>query len=452
MTNNKINNTQPDDRRWACPGLFRMPMSGDGGICRIKLELGKINADQLRALAQLVNDYGDGQLEVTTRGNVQIRGVAEPDAHILSQKLIAAGFGPRVKNGDDVRNVMVNPTAGIDKFALSDITPFAEELSLHVQQHYQKLSPKFSFLIDGGESCAVLDHQSDIWLSLCDDGNNFVFGLASCPVTQLSSGTALGKVAYDQAHTLVYALLNLLLTKQKLAPNIQRMKHLVKIVNKDEIIDWLKSCAIHVQSADNFVRQTIETHYLGIHETNQKDRFYLGVKAPFARLSPIKLFLLAQTLDQYNENAELRFTPWQSIIFPNCSHEDAQFIKAVLARQDFIVSDHDTRAKILCCAGAPKCAKAKSNTLTDAASLAASLESCSIDKVHLTGCSKSCAATKAQSTTLVAKAQGIYDLYNKVQGVSSDHLADDRFGQLVGKNLNLGEVALILRKKSLASA
>ncbi|UXM96215.1 precorrin-3B synthase [Bartonella sp. HY329] len=444
MTKTKSNNQNHDDRRWACPGLFRMPASADGGICRIKLEQGQVDATQLRALAKLVDGFGDGLLEVTTRANVQIRGVTADNSASLSQKLVMAGFGPKIKNGDDVRNIMVNPTAGFDPLALRDIRPFAQELSLYVQTHYQNLSPKFSFLIDGGESCAVLDHKSDIWLSLCDEGQNFAFGVASCPTTSTSRTQALGKIVFEQGHQLIYALIDLLFERQKYAPQLQRMKHLQEAISNEDIIAYLKSRQLDIYPADHFIRNSKTSHYLGIYASLKADHYYLGVKPPLARLTPLMLNLLANIVDEYTQGQGLIFTPWQSIIFANCSLKQANDINNILAEQGFIVDINDVRGKIIACAGAPKCAKALSNTLLDAENLASLLLPDDLDNVHLTGCPKSCAATKAYPTTFVAIDNGLYDIYSSALAPK-----EQGFGTLIGHKLNLKQAAKLINRKAL---
>ncbi|WP_182417028.1 precorrin-3B synthase [Bartonella sp. HY038] len=442
MTKIKSTNHLVEDRRWACPGLFRMPLSADGGICRIKLDQGHVSATQLRALARLVKKYGDGLLEVTTRANVQIRGVFPENSSILSQHLIAAGFGPKVENGDDVRNIMINPTAGFDKYALRDIVPFAKQLSLYVQKNYQSLSPKFSFLIDGGEGCCVLDHKSDIWLSLCDGGDNFAFGLASCPTTKLSKIGAIGKVAFEHGHQLIYALIDLLIDRRKQAPHLQRMKHLVEECTIAQIIDELKKQNLDILPAFDFFRDELTSHYLGIHEAKQEKQYYIGAKPPLARMTPLMLNSLATTIDQYTTHQGLIFTPWQSIIFPNCSYQQAKEIRHILKTQDFIVCKDDVRGKIIACAGAPKCVRAQSNTLSDAKKLPDLLQDKNTNRIHITGCPKSCAATKTYPTTLLAKDNGIYDIYS-----TKEDSLDSGFGTLIGENLNIKQIAKLISSK-----
>ncbi len=153
----------------ACPGLLRIVAALDGGICRIKLAGGVISADQARAVAQAAERYAGGVIEATNRANLQIRGIGAQHQPLIDS-LLAAGLGPtaegsrcgselvgapnpasaesdvsRVSGADDVRNLMLSPSAGIDARMLIDTRPLAAQIlaSLQGQPRFHQLSAKF---------------------------------------------------------------------------------------------------------------------------------------------------------------------------------------------------------------------------------------------------------------------------------------------------------------------
>ncbi|MBO4968839.1 MAG: precorrin-3B synthase, partial [Pseudomonas sp.] len=85
----------------------------DGGICRVKLDGGSVTARQARAMADVAQRYASGVIEATNRGNLQIRGVG-PQHRAMIEPLLAVGLGPTTAASDDVRNLMLSPSAGID--------------------------------------------------------------------------------------------------------------------------------------------------------------------------------------------------------------------------------------------------------------------------------------------------------------------------------------------------
>jgi precorrin-3B synthase len=97
--------------------LWRVVAARDGGICRIKLPGGLLLADQAEAVADAAERFAGGVIEATNRGNLQIRGIGN-DHRGLVEYLLAAGLGPREAAGDDVRNLMLSPLAGLDRHAV----------------------------------------------------------------------------------------------------------------------------------------------------------------------------------------------------------------------------------------------------------------------------------------------------------------------------------------------
>lgn len=75
-----------------CPTLERPMESGDGFLVRLNITSGQINTEEARAIAKLSSKYGNGHIDLTSRGNVQIRGVANENYAALYQELSTLGF------------------------------------------------------------------------------------------------------------------------------------------------------------------------------------------------------------------------------------------------------------------------------------------------------------------------------------------------------------------------
>src|ERR1700735_221664 len=61
----------------ACPGALQVHQAADGALVRVRLPGGMITAVQLAALAVASTEWGTGTLELTARGNVQLRGISD---------------------------------------------------------------------------------------------------------------------------------------------------------------------------------------------------------------------------------------------------------------------------------------------------------------------------------------------------------------------------------------
>ena len=94
----------------ACPGVFAPHDAADGALARIRLPGGVIGAAALRVVADCAQDLGDGRVHLTSRGNLQLRGLSRSGA--LAARLADAGLLPSATH-ERVRNVLASPLAGI---------------------------------------------------------------------------------------------------------------------------------------------------------------------------------------------------------------------------------------------------------------------------------------------------------------------------------------------------
>src|SRR3954468_6959962 len=95
-----------------CPGALQTHAAADGALARVRVPGGLLSAAQLRVLAAAARDLGDGALELTSRGNVQLRGRADgavvPE---LGDRLAGAGLLPS-ETHERVRNVLASALSG----------------------------------------------------------------------------------------------------------------------------------------------------------------------------------------------------------------------------------------------------------------------------------------------------------------------------------------------------
>lgn len=94
----------------ACPGALRLHAAADGPLARVRLPGGVLTGAQLAVLASLAASSGDGALELTSRANIQLRGV-QADPAELAERLAGAGLLPSLAH-ETVRNIAAPPLAG----------------------------------------------------------------------------------------------------------------------------------------------------------------------------------------------------------------------------------------------------------------------------------------------------------------------------------------------------
>lgn len=423
--------------------MLRIVPALDGGICRIKLAGGVISSAQAMAVAHAARTYAQGVIEATNRSNLQIRGIGA-DHDGLIGTLMDAGLGPANPASDDVRNLLLSPSAGIDPHMLFDARPLAAQIlgSLESHPRFHELSAKFAISLDAGEALVMLEHPHDIWLSAFNlDGQVLLaFGLAGCP----AHDRPLAAVPLAQGHALVIALLELFLDLAR--PDQVRMRHLLAEVSADELLQQLSVRLAGELRTDQKVtdwqRPAIEGYrHLGIYPQAESGLVAVGAAVALGRLDDVMLARVAELAADLGDGS-LRLTPWQSLLLPNVPVAQAPQLLAALQEAGLIGSAAQPLSRITACTGSAGCGKALADTKSDARQLAAGLPADQV--VHLTGCQRSCAAAHVAPITLLATAPGRYNLYFRDP-------AQPGFGVLRARDLTIEAVGAQLAADSRSS-
>lgn len=156
----------PPAPRGACPTLDNPMRVADGLLARFRPEAG-LTPDQVAALAQAAKTYGNGLIEVTARGNLQIRGLSDTSTDAfrsaLNQASIVAQPAPAIET---------SPIAGNDPKEVADPRSMARELRAVCDAALAKgpLSPKLSIVLASGGQVLLDGLKADIRLVARSDG------------------------------------------------------------------------------------------------------------------------------------------------------------------------------------------------------------------------------------------------------------------------------------------
>ncbi len=94
-------------------------------MIRIKLPFGKLTAKQLLRIADISDEYSNGNLHLTTRQDIQIHHVSLDKTPELWAKLEQDDITLREACGNTVRNVTASAESGIDPLEPFDVSPYA---------------------------------------------------------------------------------------------------------------------------------------------------------------------------------------------------------------------------------------------------------------------------------------------------------------------------------------
>jgi sulfite reductase beta subunit-like hemoprotein len=96
-------------RRGWCPGIHDPMPSGDGWLARVKPRRARLGARALRAVADAAERYGNGVVELTRRGYLQIRGLRAESVGAFAGAMVAAGLADADPARERRRRVICAP-------------------------------------------------------------------------------------------------------------------------------------------------------------------------------------------------------------------------------------------------------------------------------------------------------------------------------------------------------
>ena len=125
-------NSVTRDRGDACPGALRLHSADDGALARVRIPAGILTGRQARALADVAERLGDGRLDITSRGNIQVRGLGDRLRRPNWRSAGRRGLLPAHRH-ERVRNIVASPLSGLDAAhadgtGKTDVLPWAMSL------------------------------------------------------------------------------------------------------------------------------------------------------------------------------------------------------------------------------------------------------------------------------------------------------------------------------------
>jgi len=427
------------------PGRFMM---------RLRLPNGITNADSFRFYADSVEPYGPdlGVVDVTTRQNIQLRGVVLEDADKIIDGLHARGQTTLHSALDNVRNMVGSPLAGIDTLEMVDTRPFCEALNDEISLNkatgergnpeWSNLPRKFNVAVSGSRDDFAHTHINDIGLQPCEHaetgamGFNVVLG-GYMSTKRVAESVDMGvwiPAEVPVAVALMRAILRIFRDESNRKDRQKaRLMWLVESYGEVSEVDGHARChdafrqavidevdaqggglaakleAQQPRPAEPFGRSgSPVSNYLGVHAQPQEGLSRVGIHVPVGRLSVTEARHIADLADKYSPGGEIRLTVEQNVILPNVRNEDVSALLAEPALNGasrLSVTPGNIVGNLVSCTGAQFCGLALIETKANAEDIAAIVQErveVSRDvRIHWTGCPNSCGQVQAADIGLM---------------------------------------------------
>ncbi|MBD2577335.1 ferredoxin--nitrite reductase [Oscillatoria sp. FACHB-1406] len=429
-------------------GIFYRPVTPGKFMLRLRIPNGILTSEQMQTLAEIVQRYGeDGSADITTRQNLQLRGLRLEDMPDIFQRLKAVGMTSVQSGMDNVRNITGSPVAGIDGDELIDTRELVKNVQDMITNSgegnpaFTNLPRKFNIAIEGGRDNSVHAEINDIaFVPAYKDGelgfNVVVGGFFSAKRCEAAIPLNAWVPPNDEVVDLCRAILTVYrdnglranrqkarlmwlidewgLDKFRSEVEAELGRELKTAAEKDEI-DWDKRDRI------------------GVYKQLQPGLNYVGLHVPVGRFTADNLFELARLAEVYGES-EIRLTVEQNAIIPHIPDDKLAAFLAEPLLEQFSIDPSPLTRSLVSCTGAQYCGFALVETKQRALAIARELDSelnlAHRVRIHWTGCPNSCGQPQVADIGLMGTK--VRKDGKTVEGV------DLYMGGKVGKDAHLG--------------
>lgn len=377
-----------------CPGALRPFESGDGLIVRVRLHLGRLSLVQLETLAGAAERFGDGNLYLSNRANVQLRGVTNDRHAPLLDVLGSARLLDSDVRVEAIRNIQVSPAVELSGNArlAEGLVARLEEAMAKNEELYQ-LPGKFGIAIQAG---------NELDTAVVSD---LIFLVQGAQIAMVLEGALNKAIMFGNTNAATEGFVSIATAFLKLRqaqPAIRRMRDAVAQLGVEAVA---KEAGLEVVAHGMSVAEApAPVGDLG-------DAY--GIAFAYGEVTQQALQGLTGLMRREGI-AEASVAPQRALVVP--AHAQEKPALAELAKRLGAITDPgDIRLRLHRCPGTPACLRATVESKQHAeAVLRAVAGSGFKGKVHISACEKLCAYQHETDITAIAK-----DGYYTVTGPGS---------------------------------
>ncbi|MEW6633260.1 MAG: precorrin-3B synthase [Pseudomonadota bacterium] len=393
-------------RRGACPALSAPMQTGDGLLVRLNPVAGGLSPKSLVGLGESALRHGNGIMEVTARGSLQIRGLTAESARLLAAEVDALGIA--VRSGVPVE---IGPLAGIDPLEITDPTSLADMIRAAIEEAglTARLGPKVSVVVDSGGQLSMDAVTADVRLKAMRASAGIQWGVSVAG--DAHSARPLTTVDEDAARDIAVAALRMVAEKGREAHTRDLSARQLA-----SLTGWHSFAPPSVQPPiSSLVGEmsgrteggAVERPRLPIWFFNLTNGHALGIALPFGSMPAQNLIDLAKQSSDLG-STEIRLAPGRALLFLGLSPSACSNLQSSATTLGFVTDAADPRTRIVACPGSPACASGRIATRAIAETVAkesADLLDTSLI-LHISGCGKGCAHPGSATLTLVGDENG----------------------------------------------
>lgn len=371
-------------------------------MLRIKLVLGSINIEQLRALAGISKEFARDTANLTTRQAVQFHFIQVRDLPEIFDRLKSVGLSSIYAAGDVPRNITTCPVSGVDKSEIYDVSGLALELNRYLDGNKElvNLPRKFKVGISACSKHCIGHEIQDLSFTAVKSANGEVLfdvnvggGLASNKQFALHLGFVKDTQILDvlKAVSIIYRDEGLRESRRK-----ARLGHLINKWGLEKFKQELeKSLGFSfIGGEEQEYTPYSKREHFGIHTSKQEGKSYIGCAVNGGYIGSEGLASIAQILQKHGATT-IRATTTQNFVVLDAPNEKAEDLAKDLLNINIDARPDPFKARTLSCTGMKYCKFAVVETKDTAIELAEYLNDMfpNFDEkvsLSLNGCPNSC--------------------------------------------------------------
>ena len=394
-------------------GLFHVAPAQDSFMCRLRLPGGQIQAWQLRGLADLADASAGPYIDLTTRGNAQLREIPADQAMNILYGARELNIIPLGSGGDNIRNCTASALSGLDPNELIETLPLAKRMHHYIlnSREMYGLPRKFNIAFEGGGRIASLEDTNDIgFKAVRVDDEHASDDLPAGVYFQLCLGGITGHRDFArytgvllkpaECVAVAGAIVRVFVrTGDRTDRKKARLKYVLDDMGFENFIAEVEAELGQTLTKVDVERLTIDDvedrlAHVGVHAQKQPGLNYIGVVLPVGRMTTDQARTLADLSQRYT-SGDIRLTVWQNLILTGVRDDYVESVQAAIRDCGLDYEATSVRAGLVACTGSAGCKFAGAPTKANAMTIAERLESTlTLDQpinIHLTGCHHSCA-------------------------------------------------------------
>ncbi len=393
------------------PGYFMM---------RVRVPAGQLTADQARSVAGVAERHGRGVIDLTARGQLQLRWLSLSALPPVIDELRAAGLISAKTLMDSVRNISGCPLAGLCPHELFDATQTVRQIDEAVVRRNDLLNlpRKVNIAVTAcTRRCCYADMQ-DIALvaAIADDDGDAVHGFNMLVGGKMSADDFHVAQPLDvfvtptQAPSAVAALLSLYRDHgPRRTRSRSRLCYLVERWGASRLRQELeRAVGRSLRPAGRDTRGAEPCRVFGVIPQRQPDRVAVTLLVRGGGLSAQHLHELAKIADRYGQGV-LRFTLEKNVLLPGIDAAHLSRLRQEPLLNELPIEAHPLEWQTVSCTGAEFCALAAIETRQRSADISRELARRCPDapprSIHWSACRAGCGQHLIADIGLVGRRQ-----------------------------------------------